>query len=65
MVTKVFESEDTGTSMRTYMNFRGKLFIGIYADGFDNVEESQIITLDKDDVVELISELKKILKEMP
>lgn len=66
MTYKIYSSEDSGTSLKAYINCNELLFIAVFpSDSPESVEYSQFITLCKEDVTELIEDLKTALKEMP
>lgn len=64
MVNKVF-TDGEGHTLIAYINNKGKCYIEASLDGEpDNIYYSGFVCLDKEDLDELISELKSIRKQM-
>lgn len=62
-IRTVFNDSDNN-EMECYLNDKGKVFISVGQIGEDNAYYSGYITLDKDDVNQLIKILSEIEKEM-
>jgi len=63
MATRTVFSDDNSNEMDCYLNDDGKVFISVGQTGDDNMY-SGFITLDKNDVSQLIKILSELEKEM-
>ncbi len=63
MATRTVFSDENGNEMDCYINDKGKVFISAGETGVDGIHNG-FITLDKEDVKQLIKILSELEKEM-